>query len=160
MAQRWWEAGVQEDIQDKGPRQPFDTHYRRKVRVRYFKTMAYVPGSGKLLFRLSEWVIGTLISFALFSPHFSAFVSIPQSVPQNGMPCTSCEGLGSLHVSVSCCKTESTHIRTVEVIGSNPIAPTIFSSTCRHFRFGSGAIFGDTLYVPRISPKSAHSDAM
>src|SRR6516164_11755925 len=33
-------------------------------------------------------------------------------------------------------------IHTVEVIGSNPIAPTIFSSTCRHFRFGSGAIWG------------------
>jgi group II intron reverse transcriptase/maturase len=30
----------------------------------------------------------------------------------------------------------------VEVIGSNPIAPTILSSTCRHFRFGCGAIWG------------------
>ena len=34
------------------------------------------------------------------------------------------------------------HLHTVEVIGSNPIAPTIFSSTCRHFRFGCGAIWG------------------
>ena len=56
---------------------------------------------------------------------FAAFFCIPQSVPQNAMSCTSYEVLGSLHVSVSCCKTEYTQIHTVEVIGSNPIAPTI-----------------------------------
>jgi hypothetical protein len=57
---------------------------------------------------------------------FAEFFSIPQSVPQNAVSCTSYEVLGSLHVSVSCSKTEYTQIHTVEVIGSNPIAPTIF----------------------------------
>ena len=74
------------------------------------------------VFRLSESVIGPLIIFAFI---FAAFFCIPQSVPQKAMSCTSYEVLGSLHVSVSCCKTEYTQIHTVEVIGSNPIAPTI-----------------------------------
>ena len=74
------------------------------------------------MFRLSESVIGPLIIFAFI---FAAFFCIPQSVPRNAMSCTSYEVLGSLHVSVSCCKTEYTQIHPVEVIGSNPIAPTI-----------------------------------
>ena len=58
------------------------------------------------------------------------------------MSCATSVFLGSSRGLVSRCKVYSGHIHTVEVIGSNPIAPTIFSSTCRHFRFGSGAIWG------------------
>jgi hypothetical protein len=76
---------------------------------------------------------------------FAEFFSIPQSVPQNAVSCTSYEVLGSLHVSVSCSKTEYTQIHTVEVIGSNPIAPTIFSSTCG---ISEGAALLDSLVPP------------
>ena len=33
------------------------------------------------------------------------------------------------------------HLHTVEVIGSNPIAPTIFSSTCRQPCYSRGSIW-------------------
>jgi len=52
----------------------------------------------------------------------------PQSKPQNAMSCTTCVYLGSLHALVSRCKTKSCQIHTVEVTGSNPVAPTNISA--------------------------------
>ena len=47
--------------------------------------------------------------------------------------------LWALNSAVEC------HLHTVEVIGSNPIAPTIFSSTCRLCSFGFGVIWSQLL---------------
>ena len=46
---------------------------------------------------------------------------------QNAMSCATCVFLGSSRSLVSRCKAYSGQIHTVEVTGSNPVAPTIFS---------------------------------
>src|SRR5215813_943243 len=49
------------------------------------------------------------------------------------------------HPLIMHCKACSVQIHTVEVRGSNPLAPTIESITCRRCSFGFGAIWGQLL---------------
>jgi hypothetical protein len=51
--------------------------------------------------------------------------SNPQPNPQKMMSCTTCRYFGSPRVVVSRCKTYPGYAHTVEVVGSNPTAPTI-----------------------------------
>ena len=62
------------------------------------------------------------------------------SAPMKLYPCGDFGYFGSPRASVKSAVTVCGRIHTVEVVGSNLIAPTIFSSTCRHFRFGSGLL--------------------
>src|SRR5208282_2350014 len=70
------------------------------------------------------------------------------------MSCTTCAYFGSLRALVSRCKTKWVQIHTVEVTGSNPVAPTILPSAAFRSLFPSAPNL-DMLYLQAGEAKSA-----